>query len=275
MVIPLLTTKLCIPPVRPDRIPRPCLIERLNEGLHRKLTVISAPAGFGKTTLLSDWTRQSASPVAWVSLDARDNDPARFWAYFIAALQTIHQDIGAAVLAMLHSPQPPPIKTLLTALINEIAQVPGPFVLVVDDLHVIAGQPIHGALTFLLDNLPPQMHLLLSGRADPPLPLARLRARGEMAELHASDLRFTSKEAAAFLNEVMSLGLSPEDVTALEERTEGWIAGLQMAGLSMAGRKDVSGFIKTFSGSHRFILDYLVEEVLDRQPRDVLAGPVC
>jgi len=269
MAIPLLNTKLYIPPVRPDRIRRPRLIERLNEGLSRKLTLISAPAGFGKTTLLSDWTRQSAAPVAWVSLDAGDNDPARFWAYFIAALQTIHQGIGAAALAMLHSSQPPPIETLLTALINEIAQIPGPFALVVDDLHVIAGQPIHGALTFLLDNLPPQMHLFLSGRADPPWPLARLRARREMTELHAGDLRFTSKEAASFLNKVMKLDLSPEAVTALGERTEGWIVGLQMAALSMQGRTDVSGFIQAFSGSHRFILDYLVEEVLDRQPRDV------
>lgn len=268
---PILQTKLHVPPVRPELVSRPRLIGRLNDGLSAgcKLTLISAPAGFGKTMLLSEWTRQSGLPVAWVSLDAGDNDPARFWAYFVAALQTIHQEIGTAMLAMLHSPQPPPVETLLTALINEIAQVPGPLALVIDDLHMIAGQPVHGALACFLDNLPPQMHLFLAGRADPPLPLARLRARREMTELHAADLRFTSEEATTFLNEVMKLDLSAEDVAALEERTEGWIAGLQMTGLSMAGRQDLPRFIKTFSGSHRFILDYLVEEVLDRQPRDV------
>jgi len=269
MATPLLTTKLYIPPIRPDRVPRPRLIERLNEGLHRKLTLLSAPAGFGKTTLLSEWTRQSALPVAWVSLDVGDSDPARFWAYFIAALQTIHQSVGEPALAALQSPQPPWLEGLLTGLINEIAQAPAPFVLVLDDFHMIAGQPIHDGITFLLGNLPPQMHLIVSSRADPPWPLARLRARRDMTELRVDDLRFTSAEAASFLNEVMKLELSPGDVAALEERTEGWIVGLQMAALSMRGREDVSGFIKAFSGSHRFILDYLVEEVVDRQPRDI------
>ena len=269
MITPLLTTKLYIPPVRPDWVPRPRLVDLLNEGLHRKLALISAPAGFGKTMLLSEWTRQSAFPVAWVSLDTGDSDPARFWTYFIAALQTIHEGVGQSALAALQSPRLPWFEGLLTGLINEIAEVPDPFVLVLDDLHLITDQPVNDGLTFLLNNLPSQMHLILSGRADPPWPLARLRARGEMTELHSSDLRFTSKEATSFLNEVMKLDLSPQDVAALEERTEGWIAGLQMAALSMAGRKDISGFIKVFSGSHRFILDYLVEEVLDRQPRDV------
>lgn len=290
MTTPLLTTKLYIPPVRPDPstlrrgsgqaglrtrlVSRPRLIERLNAGMAGKLTLISAPAGFGKTTLLSQWVAGCGRPVAWVSLDKGDNDPMRFWAYFIAALQTVHTDVGTAVVAALQSPgvagatTPPPIEPLLTGLINEIAEILDPLSLVLDDFHVITEQQVHDALTFALDNLPSQMHLILSSRADPPWPLARLRARREITELRAEDLRFTSQEAATFLNEVMKLDLSPEDVATLEERTEGWIVGLQMAALSMRGHKDVSGFIKAFSGTHRFILDYLVEEVLDRQFSD-------
>ena len=274
MTTPLLTTKLYIPPVRPDPstglrtrlVSRPRLVERLNAGLHRKLTLISAPAGFGKTTLLSEWA--SGWSVAWLSLDEGDNDPVRFWAYFVSALQTVHECVGEAALATLQSPQPPPIEAILTALINEIAAVPDPLALVLDDYHLITAQPIHEALTFLLDHLPPQVHLAIATRADPPLPLARLRARGQLTELRATDLRFTPTEAAAFLNGVMGLGLSVDDIAALDARTEGWIAGLQMAALSMRGRKDVTGFIEAFSGSHRFVLDYLVEEVLDRQSSD-------
>jgi len=316
MTAPLLATKLYIPPVRPELVSRPRLIERLNEDLHRKLTLVSAPAGFGKTTLLSEWVAGCGRPVAWVSLDKGDNDPTLFWAYFIAALQTVYPDVGAAVMAVLQAPgvakantvagatTPPPIEPLLTGLINEIAEVPDPpstlrqapgplalvlddkyraegqraqdgagsgrrLVLVLDDFHVITEQQVHDGVTFLLDNMPPQMHLILSSRADPPWPLARLRARREMTELRTNDLRFTSQEAATFLNEVMKLDLSPEDVAVLEDRTEGWIAGLQMAALSMRGREDLSGFIRAFSGSHRFILDYLVEEVLDRQSNDI------
>ena len=269
LTTPLLTTKLYIPPIRPTLVSRPRLIDRLNEGLGRRLTLVSAPAGFGKSTLLSEWARQSAVPVVWLSLDRGDNDPARFWAYFVAAIQIIHQDIGMAALAILQSPQPPPIEPLLTALINEITEVPGPFALVLDDLHVIADQRVNAGLAFLVDNSPPQMHLILSSRADPPWPLARLRAQREMIELRAGDLRFASEEVASFVNGVMKLGLSPEDVAALEDRTEGWIVGLQMAALSMAGRKDLSGFIRAFSGSHRFILDFLLEEVLDRQSPDL------
>jgi LuxR family maltose regulon positive regulatory protein len=283
MAAPLLTTKLYIPPARPDSVPRPRLIERMNEGLlgqsgfARKLTLVSAPAGFGKTTLLSDWTRQCPFPVAWVSLDSGDSDPARFWAYVIAALQTIHEGIGASALAGLQSPQPPPMDGLLTGLLNEIAQVADPFALVLDDLHTVSDQRVTDALAFLVDNLPPRMHLFLSSRADPPWPLARLRARREMAELRTRDLRFTSQEVASFLNQVMELALSPQDVATLEARTEGWIVGLQMASLAMQGRlstrgqQDASGFIQAFDGSHRFVLDYLVEEVLDQQPPRIQA----
>jgi LuxR family maltose regulon positive regulatory protein len=298
METPLLQTKLYIPPVRPEMVSRPRLIERLNAGLPRKLTLVSAPAGFGKTTLLSEWIHSGVRsreyevrdreyqvggvyktlPIpysilptprfAWLSLDEGDNDPARFLAYFVAALQTIEVNVGAGTLGALQSPQPPPIEAVLTALINEISEIPAPFVLILDDYHLITAQPVHDALTFLLDHLPSQMHLVIAGRADPPLPVARLRGRGQLTELRAADLRFTSDEAAAFLNDVMGLGLSTEDIAVLDGRTEGWIAGLQMAALSMQGRKDVTTFIEAFSGTHRFVLDYLVEEVLDRQSSD-------
>ncbi|MFC2023777.1 LuxR C-terminal-related transcriptional regulator [Chloroflexota bacterium] len=266
---PVLTTKLYIPQVRPELVPRPRLIERLNERMSRKLTLVSAPAGFGKTTLLAEWVAGCERPVAWVSLDKDDNDPARFWAHLIAALQTIHAGVGDAALAPLQSPRPPSIETLLTGLINELTQVPKPFALVLDDLQVIAAPQVHEALTFLLDHLPPQMHLALSTRADPPWPLARRRARREMTEIRIDELRFTSGEAAEFLNKAMKLDLSSEDVARLEERTEGWIVGLQMAALSMQGRSDLSGFISAFTGTHRFVLDYLVEEVLDTQANDI------
>jgi LuxR family maltose regulon positive regulatory protein len=206
-------------------VPRPRLIERLNAGLDRKLTLISAPAGFGKTTLLSEWIHRKGvvtAPlhVAWLSLDEGDNDPAHFFAYFIAAIQTIHQDIGQSVVAASQPSQPLPIQALLTTLINEIAPMPERFALVLDDYHFVTAQPIHDGLTFLLDHLPPQLHLVIATRADPPLPLARLRARGQLTELRQSDLRFTTDEAAAFLNRVMGLNLSPDHVTALESRTE-------------------------------------------------------
>ncbi|MEE8567788.1 MAG: hypothetical protein V3S81_04195, partial [Anaerolineales bacterium] len=279
MTTTLLQTKLYIPQLPATIVARTRLVELLDEGMHQshKLTLISAPAGFGKTTLVIEWTQNSDRPIAWLTLDEGDNDPARFWAYFIAALQTIYEGIGDTALAALHSHQPPPIETLLADIINEIAiitdpspknSVPG-FSIILDDFHVLTNHQINETLTFLLDHLPPQMHLVLSCRADPNLPLARLRSRGQLTEIRAVDLRFTPDEAAAFLNDGMGLGLSTAEITALDKRVEGWIAGLQMAALSMRDRKDVSGFIKSFSGSHRFVLDYLVEEVLDQQSSDI------
>ena len=292
--MPILATKLYIPPARERLVARSRLIERLNDGLHRKLTLISAPAGFGKTTLLSEWV---ASPLplgeglgvraAWLSLDQGDNDPARFLTYLVFALQTVAPNIGAGLLGVLQAPQPPPHESLLTSLLNEITTIAADFVLVLDDYHVIDSKPIDKGLTFLIEHLPPQMHLVIATREDPDLPLPRLRASDQLTELRATDLRFTASEAAEFLNQVMHLSLSAEDIAALEARTEGWIAGLQLAAISMQGQKDTTGFIKSFTGSHHFVMDYLVEEVLQRQPENIqtfllrtsilnrLCGPLC
>ncbi|MFL5805374.1 MAG: LuxR C-terminal-related transcriptional regulator [Roseiflexaceae bacterium] len=287
MSTPLVATKLYIPPPRPKAVPRPRLIARLNEGLHRKLTLIAASAGFGKTTLVSAWLASCQRPAAWLSLDKGDTDPVRFLTYLVAALQTIAPNIGAGVLEVLHSPQPPPTESMLTALLNDIATIPDHFVLVLDDYHVIDAKSIDTVLAFLLEHLPPQMHLVITTREDPQLPLARLRVRDQMTELRAADLRFTPAEAAAFLTEVMDLDLSAEDVAALERRTEGWIAGLQLAALSMRGRDGIAQFVRAFAGDNRYIVDYLVEEVLQRQPElvrrfllqtailDRLTGPLC
>jgi LuxR family maltose regulon positive regulatory protein len=284
---PILATKLYIPPPRPKIVLRPRLIERLNEGLQRKLTLISASAGFGKTTLVSEWLAGCQRPVAWLSLDEGDNDPTSFLTYLVAALQTIAANIGKGVLAILQSPQPPPIESILIALLNEIATVSDNFILVLDDYHTIDSKPVDNVLTFLLEHLPPQIHLVIATREDPPLPLARLRARGQLTELRAADLRFTPAEANDFLNQMMGLNLSKEDIAALETRTEGWIAGLQLAALSMQGRSDAASFIESFTGSHHFVLDYLVEEVLGQQPESIqtfllrtsildrLCGPLC
>jgi LuxR family maltose regulon positive regulatory protein len=283
----LLATKLFIPPARPKAVLRPQLFKRLNQGLDNKLILISAPAGFGKTTLLSEWVASCSLPVAWLSLDEGDSDPSRFIAYLVASLQTLAPNIGARVLAVLQSPQLPPLEQILTALLNETTTTLEDFVLILDDYHVVDSKAVDQALTFLLEHLPPQMRLVIATREDPQLPLARLRGRSQLTELRVTDLRFTSSEAAKFLNQVMSLNLSAEDIAALENRTEGWIAGLQMAALSMQGLEDTAGFIQSFTGSHHFVLDYLIEEVLQKQPESVqnfllltsilerMCGPLC
>ncbi len=296
MTTPLLTTKLYIPPPRPNLVPRPRLVERLDAGLGRKLILVSAPAGFGKTTLLSEWIQGGGlrdPRFAWLSLDEDDNDPAHFFAYFIAALETVQPDVGTDARSLLQSPRPQPLKSVLTLLINSLAGAlagdpPGrSLVLVLDDYHVVEEPAIHEGVMFLIDHMPPQLHLVIATRSDPPLSLAGLRARGHLAELRAAALRFTPDETADFLNRVMGLNLAATDIAALESRTEGWIAGLQLAALSMQGDEDIPGFVAAFAGSQRYILDYLVEEVLQRQPEHVqsfllqtsildrLSGPLC
>ncbi|NOZ27804.1 MAG: AAA family ATPase [Chloroflexi bacterium] len=278
MTTPLLKTKLYIPPPRPNLVSRPRLFQRLDEGLHtgRRLTLVSAPAGSGKTTLVSEWISRVSLPVAWLSLDEGDNDPARFLAYCIAALRTIEAEagikgssVGATARAMLQPPQLPPLESLLTALINDIADLPVSLMLVLDDYHVITAQPIHQAIAFLLDHLPQNMHLVIITRTFPPLSLSRLRGRGQMSEIRADDLRFTLDEVNEFLNRVMRLGLPSEDVVALQTRTEGWITGLQLAALALQEDQDPTrarAFIAAFTGDDRFVSDYLVAEVLQRQP---------
>jgi len=266
----LLTTKLYIPPPRPTAVNRPRLLARLHAGLHGRLTLVSAPAGFGKTTLVGAWVAGCGRPVAWLSLDTGDNDPTRFLTYLTAALQRVAPDLGAGVLTALRSPQPLPLEALLTALVNEVAALPTPSLLVLDDYHIIESAAVGEALAFLVEHLPPSLHLVIATREDPPLPLARLRARGQLTEVRAADLRFTFDEAAAFLRQVMGLDLSADAIAALEARTEGWIAGLQLAAISMQGYgDDHATFIDSFTGSHRFVMDYLVEEVLAQQPANV------
>jgi LuxR family maltose regulon positive regulatory protein len=271
MSTPILATKLYIPPPRPGIVSRPRLIERLNDGLAKgsRLTIISASAGFGKTTLVSEWIASCRKPVAWLSLDEGDSDPVRFISYLIATLQTIKAGIGESLLAALQSHQPPSTEVILTALLNEISAIPKNFLFILDDYHSIDSQPVDQTLAFLVEHLPSQMHLVIATREDPSLPLARLRARGQLTELRAVDLRFTLAEAAEFLNWMMGLNLSEGDIDALESRTEGWIAGLQLAALSMQGREDSASFIQAFTGSHRYVLDYLAEEVLLQQPEPI------
>jgi LuxR family maltose regulon positive regulatory protein len=286
-MIEILRTKLFIPRPRKNLVARPRLVDCLNSGLDKKLTLIAAPAGFGKTTLLSEWIPQSPRCVTWLSLEQSDNDLTRFWAYFIASLQSLSPQLGENAVALLQSSQAPPLPSILTVLINEITAFEESFAIVLDDYHVLDSQSIHQSLTFLIDHLPGNMHMLLTTRVDPPLPVARLRARDQLTEVRAHDLRFSGDEAAAFLSQVMGLELSIEQVAMLETRTEGWIAGLQIAALSMQGRDDLSEFIRMFSGSHRHILGYLADEVLNRQPQQVLdfllytsilgqlCGPLC
>jgi LuxR family transcriptional regulator, maltose regulon positive regulatory protein len=286
----LLETKLYVPRARRGLVARGRLRERLDRGAASKLTLVSAPAGFGKTTLLTEWLGAGADGgrlVAWLSLDRGDNDPVSFWTYVIAALRTVAAGVGESALAFLRAPQPPPIETVLTSLLNELGAAAGEIVLVLDDYHVIEAGDVQEGMSFLLDHLPPSLHVVIASRADPALPLARWRARGELVETRAAELRFTPDEAAVYLNEAMGLRLTARDVAALEGRTEGWIAALQLAALSMQGRDDVAGFIAGFAGDDRYVVDYLVEEVLQRQPDrvqafllqtsilDRLNGPLC
>jgi LuxR family maltose regulon positive regulatory protein len=271
MARPLLATKLYVPPVRPRLVPRQRLVDRIKSGLHRKLTLVSAPAGFGKTTLLSECTARFEQPVAWLALDEADNDPARFLTYLVAALQTVEPGVGSGALGALQAARPPGKGSILELLVGDLVDISTPFILVLDDYHTIEAESVHDTLTFMVDHQPPQMHLVILTRTDPPLPIARLRGRGQVTELRQNDLRFSYNEAAAFLSEAMGLQLSGDDVAMLSSRTEGWIAGLQMAAVSMQGREDPAGFVQAFAGSHRHILDYLMEEVLEQQPAAVQA----
>ncbi len=292
MSTPVLTTKLYRPPDRAQIVLRPRLLARLDEGLERPLTVISAPAGSGKTTLLGAWAtacaqRHPAMPVAWLSLDEEDADLQRFLTYLVAAAQTLDPGVGQALSAALQDPQPAPVRAAMTALINDVAAIAGPCILVLDDYHRVDSRAVDEAVAYLIEHQPPGLHLIIATRENPALPLARLRARGQLVELRAADLRFTSAEAADFLQRVMGLSLTERDVAALEARTEGWIAGLQLAALSMRGRDDAAGFIQAFAGSHRFVLDYLVDEVIAQLPPairdflletcilDRLCAPLC
>jgi LuxR family maltose regulon positive regulatory protein len=265
----LLATKLHVPGPRPGFVPRRRLVEALGEGLARGRVLVCAPAGFGKTALLADWARGAGRPVAWLGLDAGDSDPARFWRYAVAALDRARPGLAGRV-----GPLPPgSVEGLVTAVVNELAADPGPdeVLLILDDYHLVDSAPVHESVAFLLENMPPGLRVVVSGRADPPLPLARLRARGQLAELRAADLRFTSEEAAVLLAETAGPGLPTAAAKALTARTEGWAAGLQLAGLSLRGQADAAGFVAAFSGSHRFVLDYLADEVLDRQTGQVRA----
>ncbi|UKS31203.1 LuxR C-terminal-related transcriptional regulator [Paenibacillus sp. HWE-109] len=287
MTIPIISTKLYIPPSRPNVVVRPRLIERMNEGLHRKLTVISASAGSGKTTLLSEWLACCDRPVAWLSMDEGENDPTCFLTYLFASLQSIATSMGDGVFGFLQSPQLPPMESMIATLINEVSSIQNHFVLVLDDYHVIKAGPIDQAIALLIERMPPQMHLVIATREDPRLPLGRLRVRDQLTEVRAADLRFTSSEAGEFMDQVMGLQLSRKDITLLESRTEGWVAGLQLAALSIKGQSDASSFIQSFGGSHHFVVDYLVEEVLQQQSANVLTfllstsildrlcGPLC
>lgn len=269
MLTPILATKLYIPPSRAKVVPRPLLIEQLNAGLHRKLTLISASAGFGKSTLASEWIAACNLSAAWLSLDEHDHLLPRFLTYFVAALQTVAPNLGQGILLTLQSPQPPPMDVILTTLLNEISALPNKILLVLDDYHTLDSPRVDQAVTFLLEHLPPTLHLVIATREDPQLPLARLRAHDQVTEIRVKELRFTLDEAQGFLNHIMGLALSAEEIAALESRTEGWVAGLQLAAISMQKRSNTAEFINSFTGSHYFVLDYLVEEVLQQQPESI------
>ncbi len=294
MAAPLLVTKLYPPPLKADLVDRQGLIDRLSEGLGRKISLISAPAGSGKSILIRSWLNSLSQlpdhEAAWLSLDSEDNDPARFLAYLITALartQLLGEDFGLGPLELLNSPQMVPVENVLVPILNQLAETSGKIILVLDDFHLIDSQEVQDTLSYFLDHLPPQLHLVIASRQDPQLPLGRLRAQGQLTELRAADLRFTYEESADFLNRLMGLDLSPEEIAELESKTEGWIAGLQLAAISLQGSADVQGFIRSFQGSNRLVLDFLIEEVLARQEKDVqdfllrtsvlerMTGPLC
>ena len=264
-----LHTKLFVPALRPSLVQRPQLLEKLNTGLHSKLTLVSAPPGFGKTTLVSSWLHQCKWPFTWLSLDKEDNEPNHFLIYFIAALQEIDETLGKSAVPLLQSSQPPPLEAIFTLLINDLIALPQSIILVLEDYHVIQNLDIHKALAFLLDNLPPQLHLVVTGREDPPLPLHQLRSSGQMNGVYAHDLRFSQDEAAEFLQQTMGVRLDSEDVAALARRTEGWVAGLQLAALSLQSLPNAHQFVTDFAGDDRYIADYLMNEVLSRQPAHI------
>lgn len=265
----LLASKFYFPPHRRDLVQRPRLLESLDAGLSRKLTLVSAPVGFGKTTLVSEWIRDCGHPAAWLSLDKNDNDPSRFLIYLIAALQRIDSEIGVDVQAVLEESPSPHFEILLTRLIREMERFPEKSILVLDDYHLIDSKSVHDVINFLIEYLPPTIHLVICGRTDPPLPISRLRVQGDVNEVRTSNLRFTKREVASFLNDLMGIDLSSDGIAALEARTEGWVASLKLAALSMQGRHDWPEFIAKFSGSNRYVIDYLIDEVMARQPEDV------
>jgi len=265
----LLSTKMTIPRTQPKLVERPHLAAQLDSGLSRRLTLVSAPAGFGKTTLVAAWANGLDVPVAWLSIDDGDNDPARFLSYLIAAFGNTDAELSDHNPAFPDNAATLRQETVLTALINALNRVTDDRLLVLDDYHLVTSAQVHSAVEFLLDHLPPNLHMVIATRADPPLPLARLRGRGHLVELRAADLRFTEAEAVAFLADVMGLTLRPQDVARLTRRTEGWIVGLQMAAISMRGREDTAAFVEAFAGSHRYVMDYLLEEVWEQQQPDV------
>lgn len=265
----LVQTKLFIPPVRPTLVPRLRMIQKLNTGMGGKLTLICAPAGFGKTTLVTAWIEQTEQPTAWLSLDENDSDLVRFLTYFVAALQTVDEGLGETAASLLQSPQPPQIEHIFTSLINELAQKANHITMVLDDYHLIQDKAIHNGLAFLLEHMPPQLHLIITTRANPPLPLAKLRASGQMTEIRVRSLRFSVDEVAVLFNTQLSHNLNKEDLLALTERTEGWITGLQLAAISLQEQAEPTTFIQSFTGSNQYILDYLLEEVLQQQPTEI------
>jgi len=283
----LLATKLYVPSARAGVLSRSRLVQQLNLGIVRPLTLMSAPAGYGKTTVVSTWAAGSGEPVAWLTLDAGDNDPMRFWRYIDAALQTVDSCLGESLRPALFSAHPPALEQVIVGIVNDIVALNRELTLVIEDYHVIENVEVHSGINFLLDNIPPQLHIIITTRSDPPLRLGLRRGRGQISEIRSADLRFTSDETAAFINHTMHLALTEEDVLSLVQRTEGWIAGLQLAALSLQQQSDKHAFVAAFAGDDRYVMDYLLEEVLQRQPAEIqtfllktsflerLSAPLC